>query len=71
MPDVVFVLVVFLLVLAHAIKILREWERGVMLRQGKFQDVRGPGIPFVMPMIERMYRGDTRVILHRTDFNSL
>ncbi len=35
MPDVVFVLVVFLLVLANAIKILRAWERGVILRQGK------------------------------------
>lgn len=62
MPGIAFVLIVVVLVLANAIKILREWERGVILRLGKFQAVRGPGITFVIPMIERMYRINTRVI---------
>jgi regulator of protease activity HflC (stomatin/prohibitin superfamily) len=48
--------------LSYAIKILREWERGVFLRLGKFQAVRGPGITIVIPMIERIYRINTRVI---------
>jgi regulator of protease activity HflC (stomatin/prohibitin superfamily) len=51
-----------LLVIANAIKILREWERGVILRLGKFQAVRGPGIIVVWPVIERMYRINTRVV---------
>ena len=57
-----FVLIVLVLILANTIKILREWERGVVLRLGKFQAVRGPGIIFLLPGIERMYRLNTRVI---------
>jgi len=44
-----FVLIVLVLILANTIKILREWERGVVLRLGKFQAVRGPGITFLIP----------------------
>src|SRR5919109_1303908 len=62
MPGVAFILIVIALILSNAIKILREWERGVILRLGKFQAVRGPGITFVIPIIERMYRINTRVI---------
>jgi regulator of protease activity HflC (stomatin/prohibitin superfamily) len=62
MPDIAFVLIVVLLFFATAIKILREWERGVILRLGKFQAVRGPGITLVIPLIERMYRINTRVV---------
>jgi regulator of protease activity HflC (stomatin/prohibitin superfamily) len=58
----VFVLVVLVLLLMNAIKILSEWERGVVLRLGKFQAVRGPGITFVIPVIEKMFRINTRVI---------
>jgi len=49
-------------VLSNAIKILREWERGVVLRLGNFQAVRGPGITFVIPFIERMYKINTRMV---------
>jgi regulator of protease activity HflC (stomatin/prohibitin superfamily) len=62
MSGSIFVLVVILLVIANAIKILREWERGVILRLGKYQAVRGPGIIVVWPVIERMYRINTRVV---------
>jgi regulator of protease activity HflC (stomatin/prohibitin superfamily) len=57
-----FVLIILVLVLINAIKLLREWERGVVLRLGKFQAVRGPGLIFVIPGIERLYRVNTRVI---------
>ena len=49
-----FVFVIIVLVVTNTIKLLREWERGVILRLGKFQAVRGPGITFVIPGIERM-----------------
>jgi regulator of protease activity HflC (stomatin/prohibitin superfamily) len=63
MPGgIVFVLVFLFLILSNTIKILREWERGVILRLGKFQGVRGPGIIFVIPVIEKMYRINTRVV---------
>jgi regulator of protease activity HflC (stomatin/prohibitin superfamily) len=57
-----FVLVVVVLFLTNAIKLLREWERGVVLRLGKFQAVRGPGLIFIIPGIERLYKVNTRVI---------
>jgi len=57
-----FVLIVIVLFLTNAIKLLREWERGVVLRLGKFQAVRGPGLIFIIPGIERMYKVNTRVI---------
>ena len=57
-----FVLIVIVLFLTNAIKLLREWERGVVLRLGKFQAVRGPGLIFVIPGIERLYKVNTRVI---------
>jgi regulator of protease activity HflC (stomatin/prohibitin superfamily) len=57
-----FVLFVAILVITNTIKLLREWERGVILRLGKFQAVRGPGLIFVIPGIERMHRVNTRVI---------
>ena len=57
-----FVLIILVLVLTNAIKLLREWERGVVLRLGKFQAVRGPGLILVIPGIERLYRVNTRVI---------
>jgi regulator of protease activity HflC (stomatin/prohibitin superfamily) len=63
MPTgIVFVLVFLFLILSNAIKILREWERGVILRLGKFQAVRGPGITIVIPVIEKMYRINTRLV---------
>lgn len=57
-----FVLIVLVLILTNTIKLLREWERGVILRLGKFQAVRGPGLIFVIPFIERLYKVNTRVI---------
>jgi len=60
--GIIFVLVFLFLIVSNAIKILREWERGVILRLGKFQAVRGPGITIVIPMIEKMYRINTRVV---------
>jgi regulator of protease activity HflC (stomatin/prohibitin superfamily) len=62
MSTGLFVLIILAIVLANTIKILREWERGVVLRLGTFQAVRGPGLTFLIPGIERMYRLNTRVI---------
>ncbi len=57
-----FVLIVVLLILVNAIRILREWERGVVLRLGKYQAVRGPGLVFIIPLIEKMHKINTRVV---------
>ncbi|MCB0421717.1 MAG: slipin family protein [Bdellovibrionales bacterium] len=51
-----------LILLSSIIKILAEWERGVVLRFGRFVGVRGPGLIFLIPGVERMVRIDTRTI---------
>lgn len=50
------------LVIASGIKIVREYERGVILRLGRLVAARGPGVIFVIPGIEQMYRMDLRTI---------
>ena len=53
-------LVVVVLIIAHAIRILREYERGVIFTLGRFQSVRGPGLILVIPIIQQMERIDLR-----------
>jgi regulator of protease activity HflC (stomatin/prohibitin superfamily) len=47
---------------AAAIKIANQWERGIVLRLGEFQAIRGPGLFFVIPIIDRVRMVDTRVL---------
>ncbi len=51
-----------LMVLLSAIKIVPEYERGVIFRLGRLMGARGPGLFFVIPMFERMIRVDQRII---------
>lgn len=60
-PPVVIVLLLLAL-LASGIKILSEYERGVVFRLGRLVGARGPGIIFVIPGIEEMYRIDLRTV---------
>ena len=46
-----------------AIKILREYERGVIFQLGRFWKVKGPGLIIVIPMVQQMERVDLRVIV--------
>jgi regulator of protease activity HflC (stomatin/prohibitin superfamily) len=50
------------LLLFSSIKILNEYERGVVFLLGRFQRVKGPGIIIVIPLIQSMVRTDLRVI---------
>jgi regulator of protease activity HflC (stomatin/prohibitin superfamily) len=57
------VLVVFLLILISSVlKIIPEYERGVVFRLGRLQEFRGPGVTYVLPIVERMVRIDMRTI---------
>jgi regulator of protease activity HflC (stomatin/prohibitin superfamily) len=51
-----------LMVVLSAIKIVPEYERGVVFRLGRLVGPRGPGLFFLIPIFERMVRVDTRVI---------
>jgi regulator of protease activity HflC (stomatin/prohibitin superfamily) len=58
---IAFVVVLALVLVSQAIKIVQEWERGVVFRLGRFVRVAGPGIQFIIPFIERMIKVDIRV----------
>lgn len=50
-------------ILSSTIKIVNEWERLVVLRLGKFLALKGPGLVFIIPIVDTIpYRIDTRVI---------
>lgn len=59
-----FVLLVFLIViLSNAIRILREYERGVVFRLGRLVSVRGPGIIFLIPLVDKMVKVSLRTVV--------
>jgi regulator of protease activity HflC (stomatin/prohibitin superfamily) len=56
------ILFVALMLVLSSIKIVPEYERGVVFRLGRLLGPRGPGLFFLIPVFERMVRVDTRVI---------
>jgi len=56
------VFVVGFILVSSAVRIVQEYERGVIFRLGRFVGARGPGLFFIIPIIERMQKVDLRVI---------
>lgn len=50
------------IILSSMVKILNDWERGVVLRLGRAVGVRGPGLILLIPFVERMVKLDTRTV---------
>src|ERR1700716_793328 len=46
----------------QTIRILREYERGVIFRLGKLLGIKGPGLIFLIPLVDRMVKMDLRVV---------
>src|SRR6188472_1009352 len=67
MPQVpvITLVVVFLIliILSNAIKILREYERGVIFRLGRLIAAKGPGLIFLIPIIDKMVRVSLRTVV--------
>jgi regulator of protease activity HflC (stomatin/prohibitin superfamily) len=63
MPFTLIVVVFILLLLLSAIKVLNEYERGVMLSLGRFTGIKGPGVIIVIPFLQQMRKVDLRVIV--------
>src|ERR1041384_7206514 len=66
MPAIAIVLVAVLvfgfLLLSSMVKIVQEYERGVIFRLGRLVGARGPGLFFLIPGVERMRKGDLRIV---------
>lgn len=62
LPTLVVVAVLASIILPQAVRILREYERGVIFRLGKLIGAKGPGLIFLIPVVDRMVKMDLRVV---------
>jgi regulator of protease activity HflC (stomatin/prohibitin superfamily) len=60
--GIILIVVLLAIFLPASIKILREYERGVIFRLGRLVGARGPGIFAIIPFVDRMVKVDLRVI---------
>ncbi len=56
------IIIVLVAILASAIRVLREYERGVIFRLGRLIEMKGPGLILLIPFIDKMVRVSLRVI---------
>jgi regulator of protease activity HflC (stomatin/prohibitin superfamily) len=66
-PPLAFVLgiawVLLDIVISSGVRLAAQWERGVVLRLGRYQDTKGPGLFLIVPMIDQVRMIDTRVLV--------
>ena len=59
----IIILAIFvLIILASSVRVVNEYERGVVFRLGRYVGVRGPGLVLLIPFIERMVKVELRVV---------
>jgi regulator of protease activity HflC (stomatin/prohibitin superfamily) len=62
-PILAIVVVALLVAATQIIKVLNEYERGVVFTFGRFTGVKGPGLIILVPLVQRMVKVDLRVIV--------
>src|ERR1700692_3373478 len=63
-PVITIVVVLFaIIILGNAIRILREYERGVVFRLGRLISARGPGLILLIPIVDKMVKVSLRTIV--------
>jgi regulator of protease activity HflC (stomatin/prohibitin superfamily) len=60
----IFLILLFLILIFVSVKMVPQYERGVVLRLGRVRVPKGPGVTIVVPMLERIIRVDMRTITH-------
>ena len=60
--SLVVILIIAAFILPQALRILREYERAVVFRLGKLLGIKGPGLIFLVPIVDRMVKMDLRVV---------
>ncbi|AWN72825.1 slipin family protein [Legionella anisa] len=62
-PFFTVIIIAIVLLLISAIKVFREYERGVVFMLGRFWKVKGPGLVLIIPVIQQVVRVDLRTIV--------
>ncbi|WP_434074952.1 slipin family protein [Moorella naiadis (nom. illeg.)] len=60
--SLIAVLIIIISLVSSSIRVVQEYERGVIFRLGRYVGVRGPGLFFLIPFIERMQKVDLRTV---------
>jgi regulator of protease activity HflC (stomatin/prohibitin superfamily) len=63
MPFIVTIVAIGVIILASAIRVLREYERGVIFRLGRLIAAKGPGLIILIPIIDRMVKVSLRTVV--------
>jgi regulator of protease activity HflC (stomatin/prohibitin superfamily) len=58
----IFILVALFVIISASVRVVQEYERGVVFRLGRLAGARGPGLFLLIPLIDRMVKVDLRVI---------
>jgi regulator of protease activity HflC (stomatin/prohibitin superfamily) len=61
-PVIVIILIALAIAVPQALRVLREYERGVIFRLGKLLGAKGPGLIVLIPIVDRMVKMDLRVV---------
>jgi regulator of protease activity HflC (stomatin/prohibitin superfamily) len=61
--PLIFIVILLVMFAASAVRILAEYERGVLFRLGRLAGVRGPGLFFIIPGIDRLVRVSLRTVV--------
>src|SRR5512136_1894836 len=59
---IVIIVLLILIFLPSTIKIVQEYERGVIFRLGRLTGAKGPGLFLIIPLVDRMVKVDLRVV---------
>jgi len=63
LPAILFLIIIFLIIISFAaIKILMEYERGVIFRLGRLIEAKGPGLIFIIPGVDKLLRISLRTV---------
>jgi regulator of protease activity HflC (stomatin/prohibitin superfamily) len=63
LPVLVFIVVFAIFIIATAIRILNEYERGVVFRLGRFVGTKGPGLIILIPLVDKMVKVSLRTVV--------
>ncbi len=60
--GIITIIIIALFILANAIRILREYERGIIFRLGRLMGSKGPGLILLIPIVDRMVKVSLRIV---------
>ena len=63
MPFITAIVIILIVLVFSSIKVLNEYERGVMFTLGRFTGIKGPGVIVVFPVIQQMRKVDLRTVV--------